>query len=158
MVRIAPVTILVPFRYDWHRDHVAVHRTMARAHAEGGLPGTLVEYFVYTQRRLLPGNDIRACLAAGSVWAVDITPVADIKRQALECYRSQTTRFFEWQRRPILTSDVLTRACASPEVFLPSVAVLPTRTGVPPWWIGVASRWEPRLKSTKDAVVSWLSS
>lgn len=154
--RLAPDTVLVPFRYDWHPDHCAAQRVTAHAHAAGAIPGRLVEYFVYTQRRLLPGGDIRACLMPDRLWPVDIGEVAARKREALEKFRSQTTRFFDWQRRPILTDDVLTRACVSPEIFLPSTAKLVTRRGVPPWWIDAASRWEPRLKRAKDGVVSWL--
>lgn len=153
---LAPATVLVPFRYDWHPDHCAAQRVTAHAHAAGAITGTLVEYFVYTQRRLLPGGDVRACLTPGGLWPVDIGKVAARKREALEKFRSQTTRYFEWQRRPILTDDVLTRACVSPEIFLPSTARLATRRGIPPWWIDVASRWEPQLKRAKDGVVSWL--
>jgi len=158
LTQIAPATVLVPFRYDWHPDHLAVQRVAARAHAQGRIPGVLVEYFVYTQRRLLPGGDIRSCLAPGKLWAVEIASVAARKREALECFRSQTTRYFDWQRRPILTGDVLTRACRSPEIFFPSAGRLATRAGIPPWWIGAASRLEPRLKRTKDGLLSWLTS
>ncbi len=154
--RLAPATVLVPFRYDWHPDHCAAQRVTAGAHAAGTIPGALVEYFVYTQRRLLPGGDIRACLMPDALWRVEINQVAARKRQALEQFRSQTTRYFDWQRRPILTDEVLTRACVSPEIFLPSTANLETRGGIPPWWIDVASRWEPQLKRAKDGVVSWL--
>ena len=62
--RIAPHTVLVPFRHDWHPDHLAVHRAATRAREGGRVTGTLVEYFVYTQRRLLPGGDVRRCLSA----------------------------------------------------------------------------------------------
>jgi LmbE family N-acetylglucosaminyl deacetylase len=155
---IAPATVLVPFRYDWHPDHLAAQRVTARAHAQGRVSGVLVEYFVYTQRRLLPGGDIRTCLAPGNLWPVEIASVAARKREALECFRSQTTQYFDWQRRPILTGDVLTRACSSPEVFFPSVGRLATRSWIPPWWIGTASELEPRLKRTKDGLLSWLTS
>lgn len=158
LVEIAPTTVLVPFRFDWHPDHVTVYRVTANAHRQGFVPGVLMEYFVYTRRRLLPGGDVRSCLAPESLLRVDIAQVAGAKREALECFRSQTTRFFAWQRRPILTPDVLDRACRSPEIFLPVTATLLTRSWVPPQWIGVASRLEPRLKRTKDALLTWLTS
>jgi len=155
---IAPATILVPFRYDWHPDHMTIHRVTAALHREGALAGALVEYFVYTQRRLLPGGDVRACLEPTSLWPVETASVAALKRAALECFRSQTTRFFDWQQRPILTPDVLTRACLSPEIFLPTTNGLATRTFIPPWWIGMASTLEPRLKRAKDGLQSWMTS
>jgi len=155
---IAPATVLVPFRFDWHPDHIAVHRVAAALHRQQTVPVALVEYFVYTQRRLLPGGDVRACLKPGSLWTVETASVATLKREALECFRSQTTRFFDWQQRPILTPEVLTRACRSPEIFLPSAARLATRTGIPPWWIGMATSLEPRLKRAKDGLLSWITS
>jgi len=154
---IAPATILVPFRYDWHPDHLTVHRVTAALNRQGALAVTLVEYFVYTQRRLLPGGDVRACLEPTSLWPVETASVATLKREALECFRSQTTRFFDWQQRPILTPDVLTRACHSPEIFLPTTNGLATRTLIPPWWIGLASTLEPRLKRAKDGLQSWIT-
>jgi LmbE family N-acetylglucosaminyl deacetylase len=155
---ISPATVLVPFRYDWHSDHMVVHRVTAAAHLQRTVPGVLIEYFVYTQRRLLPGGDVRTCLAPGSLWAVETASVAARKREALECFRSQTTRFFDWQQRPILTPDVLARACDSPEIFLPTTTALATRTFIPPWWIGMASKLEPRLKHAKDGLRSWMTS
>lgn len=158
LARLMPATVLVPFRYDWHPDHCAAQQVVARAHARGEIPGVMVEYFVYTHRRLLPGGDIRSCLAPGTLCEVEIVSVAAQKREALERFRSQTTRYFDWQRRPILTDQVLTRACASPEMFLPSATRLRTRTGVPQWWVELASRIEPRLKRAKDGMLSWLIS
>jgi LmbE family N-acetylglucosaminyl deacetylase len=149
--RLAPSTVLVPFRLDWHPDHMACHRMVAEAHAAGRIPGALVEYFVYTQRRLLPGGDVRSCLDPRYTWQVDISSVAKAKREALECYRSQVTRFFDWQHRPILSDDVLRRACGGPEVFLPSAPRLPTRAFIPSAWLTAATRIEPSLKRMKDA-------
>jgi len=45
-------------------------------------------------------------------------PDAQLKRRALECHRSQTTRYFDWQTRPILTAELVDRVCAEPETFL----------------------------------------
>jgi LmbE family N-acetylglucosaminyl deacetylase len=154
--RVSPATVLVPFRYDWHADHIAAYRIVAEAHASGRIPGALVEYFVYTQRRLLPGGDVRACLAPEHTWHVDISDVVARKRKALECYRSQTTRYFDWQRRPILPPDVLDRACVAHEVFLPSTPRLPTRAMVPSSWVAMATKLEPRLKRTKDDFIARL--
>ena len=154
--RLAPATVLVPFRLDWHPDHIATYHMVAEAHAAGRIPGALVEYFVYTQRRLLPGGDVRACLAPERTWRVDISSVAAVKREALDCYQSQVTRFLDWQHRAILSDDVLRRACDGPEVFLPSMPRLPTRAPVPSAWIPAATWLEPRLKRVKDALLAWM--
>jgi hypothetical protein len=137
---------------------MAAFRATASASAQHSVPGKLVEYFVYTQRRLLPGGDVRSCFTPTSIWQVETASVATAKRGALECHRSQTARIFDWQERPILTPDVLTRSCQSPEVFLPTTATLPTRRLVPPWWIGMATRLEPPIKRTKDRLHAWMSS
>lgn len=147
--------VLVPFRYDWHKDHVAVHRTATAALGAGEFAGRLMEYFVYTQRRLLPRGDIRAYLRPSRVIRVASDGVADLKLRALECFRSQTTLYFDWQRRPILTPELLRRMCADPESFLPYDPA-PPRVLRGAAWIRVASAVEPPLKRIKDGAVEWL--
>jgi len=152
---LRPATVLIPFRYDWHPDHRAVHRVTVHAFAQGTLSGQLVEYFVYTQRRLIPGGDMRAVLDPRRLWTVDTRSVAAAKRAALECFHSQTTRFFAWQSREILTPKLLDRVCESPEVFLPYTPRLATRFGVPASYLAIADFLEPRLKRMKDRLLGW---
>jgi LmbE family N-acetylglucosaminyl deacetylase len=147
--------VLVPFRYDWHPDHVAAHRAAADAFAARQVHARLVEYFVYTQRRLLPGGDVRAYVRHSEAITVPIDGVDGVKRRALDCFLSQTTLFFEWQRRPVLTDAVLRRACTGAEWFVPyapvSAQVLHGAA-----WVRVASAIEPPLKRIKDDIVGKL--
>ena len=98
---LGAMDVLVPFRYDWHKDHLAVHRAAAAALRSGSIGGRPIEHFVYTQRRLLPAGDVRAYLQPSRVIRVAADGVSGVKLRALECFTSQTTVYFDWQRRPI---------------------------------------------------------
>jgi LmbE family N-acetylglucosaminyl deacetylase len=151
---LQPDHVLVPFRFDRHPDHLAVNRVITRALLEGRLPGALAEYFVYHRWRLLPGRDLRAYVRPDRMVEVDMTPVAARKRAALECFRSQVTRYYPWQTRPILTPELLDDECRRPERFLrydpalPGARVLTRARG----WIRVAHRLEPALQRTKHVL------
>ena len=106
--------LLVPFRYDRQPDHLAISRAVTRAQADGAITATVYEYFVYSHWRLLPGGDVRAYLPAAELRKLEPGPeAAALKRRALECHRSQTICFYDWQSRPVLTRELLDRACPS---------------------------------------------
>ncbi len=90
-----PDTILLPFRYDRHPDHLAVNHVLTRAWRAGLIRSHLIEYFVYYRWRLLPERDVRRYIRPDLIMAVDLAPVAALKRAALECFASQTTRFYD---------------------------------------------------------------
>jgi LmbE family N-acetylglucosaminyl deacetylase len=154
LARLEVSDVLVPFRYDWHADHIAVHQAASTAVRRGQLDARLFEYFVYTRRRLLPAGDVRAYLRPSRVISVPPGPLAPLKRRALECFASQTTRYYPWQRRPVLMPDLLHRMCDAPEAFLEydPVARRAIRHAA---WVRVASAVEPRLKRVKDRMWAW---
>jgi LmbE family N-acetylglucosaminyl deacetylase len=158
VVQIAPDHILTPFRYDRHRDHIAVNRAVTAAMRAAGRQVQLSEYFVYHYWRLLPRRDVRRYIRATELRQVEITDVSDRKRAALECFKSQTTRFYDWQTRPNLTPRLLDSVSREPELFLISRPSLPgasvfTDSAA---WIRVAHRLESPLKRVKDrAVAVW---
>lgn len=153
---LEPDHVFTPFRYDRHRDHVALNRAVTRAVRGAARPIVLWEYFVYHHWRLLPRRDVRRYIRDGHLCQVRIDGVAACKRAALDCFRSQTTRFYRWQSRPILTSALLDGVCAEPELFLRydervrGAAVF--ERSVP--WIRIAHRVESPLKRCKDRVVA----
>jgi LmbE family N-acetylglucosaminyl deacetylase len=118
--KIAPEFIFVPFRYDLHSDHVAVHRATLRLKRAGRIQGTVIEYFIYFQWRLIKGGDIRRHISQQRLIEVDISSVSADKRRALNCYRSQTSLFYTWQEQPILTAESVQLKCRKPEYFLMS--------------------------------------
>jgi LmbE family N-acetylglucosaminyl deacetylase len=154
---IRPDVILAPFRYDRHPDHLAVNRVVTAAVRSRTTPARLYEYFVYHRWRLLPQRDLRRYVRPDQILRVDIAEVAQRKRAALECFRTQTTRFYPWQTRPILTSELLDDECSGPEFYVPYDPAVPgaavfTRAAL---WIRVAHRLEPLLQRWKYRVWSW---
>lgn len=156
--RLQPDHVLAPFRFDRHPDHLAVNRAATDALLEDRLQGRLWEYFVYHRWRLLPGGNVRRFLRPDRIVELDISGVAALKRAALDCFRSQTTLYYPWQTRPILTSSLLDEECAGPEYFLAYDADRPgTRVfSRARSWIRVAHWLEPKLQKWKYLVASAL--
>ncbi|HET6341077.1 MAG TPA: PIG-L family deacetylase [Gemmatimonadota bacterium] len=155
---IGPDHLLAPFRYDRHPDHLAVQRTATAWVAGRDGRTELLEYFVYTASRLLPRGDIRSYIRPGLLLGVDITGWSATKRRALERYRSQTTRAYDFQRRPNLTPALLDLVCHEPELFLPYSPSMPGPAVFegPVAYIRLAHRIEPVLKERKDRLTALL--
>jgi LmbE family N-acetylglucosaminyl deacetylase len=64
---LGPRTVLAPFRFDRHPDHLALLRTAVACAARQPGAATLWEYFVYYRWRLLTGGDVRERLRRDSV-------------------------------------------------------------------------------------------
>jgi LmbE family N-acetylglucosaminyl deacetylase len=149
--RLNPAHILIPFRYDRHPDHLAINHIITAAHRQGVYRGQLTEYFVYYRWRLLPRRDVRQYIRPQYLLEVDTQEVSACKRTALDCFKSQTTKFYPWQTRPILTPILLDEVSHTPELFLrydasaPGAAVF---SGAIPW-IRVVHRLEPFLQRWK---------
>lgn len=144
---IAPKQIFVPFRYDRHQDHLAVNHAVVSEFQQS----QLIEYFVYYRWRLMPKRDIRRYIQSQFLFKLDIGDVAGQKRRALDCFTSQTTIYYPWQTRPILTSRLLDEECQNPEFFLISND---SATGAAVFsnsvlWIRLAHRLEPFLQRWK---------
>jgi LmbE family N-acetylglucosaminyl deacetylase len=118
MRQIAPAHVLIPFRYDRHPDHLALNRAVTQALEGGKHSVSRTEYFVYYRWQLLPGKDIRRHIRPDHLLAVDIENCSHKKKEALMCFKSQTTRFFDWQDRPILPNCRLDETSQTPELFL----------------------------------------
>ena len=148
---IAPSQIFIPFRFDRHSDHLAVNRVIMSDVQRGVLQGQLIEYFVYYRWRLMPKRDIRRYIQPQFLFRLDIAHVAGQKRRALDCFTSQTTIYYPWQTRPILTSRLLDEECQNPEFFLISndssagAAVFSDSL----LWIHLVHRLEPILQRWK---------
>jgi LmbE family N-acetylglucosaminyl deacetylase len=150
--KLKPNNILMPFRYDRHPDHVALHRATLQA-LECLTPRIQVlEYFVYYRWKLLPEKDVRKYVRPDHLIAVNIQAGSESKRRALDCFQSQTTKFFPWQYRPNLTRAFLDEVCREPELFLRHDPSFPERSIFTRahTWIRVAHVAEPLLKRWKD--------
>ncbi|MEJ2539637.1 MAG: PIG-L family deacetylase [Gemmatimonadota bacterium] len=154
-----PDHVLVPFRYDRHPDHLAVRRAVVEARRAEVTRAMITEYFVYYRWRLLPKGDVRRYVRPEHLIRVDIDAVAGLKREALDCFTTQTTRFFDWQTRPILRPELLDEECVGPELFVRCDIDVPDGrlfTGLVPW-IRIAHRLEPKLVRWKYLVKSSLT-
>ncbi len=116
--RIEPAIILVPFRYDLHPDHVAVHRGVRDAVLEATYSSIMLEYFIYFRWRLIESRDIRKMIPAARLLNIDISAVADKKSATIYLYTSQTGILNDWQEQPILTARSISERCSEPECFL----------------------------------------
>ena len=155
---IQPDHIFVPFRYDRHPDHLAVHDVVASDLEQGIIQAQLVEYFVYYRWRLMPKRDIRKYIKPQFLYKLEIGSVAQQKRQVLDCFTSQTTIYYPWQTRPILTSILLDEECQNPEFFLisndSSVGAAVFSNSV--LWIRLVHRLEPILQQWKYRIGAYL--
>ncbi|MGH2536987.1 MAG: PIG-L deacetylase family protein [Candidatus Promineifilaceae bacterium] len=156
IAKLAPASLLVPFRYDRHPDHLALYQAAGQLLARTELRTQLVEYFVYYRWQLLPGGDLRSYLRPEGLLRVDVGPYGPLKRRALECFESQTRRYFSWQERPILPPRRVEEVSQSPEFFLRSGA---TRPGMAVFerkrlWLKLTFMLEPPLKRCKDSLLA----
>lgn len=156
--QIDPQYIFAPFRYDRHPDHLAVNHVVVSALQSNAVKAQLIEYFVYYRWRLLPKRDIRKYIQSQYLFSLDISDVAKLKRQSLDCFASQTTIYYPWQTRPILRPKLLDEECQNPEYFLiPNTSLSGTAVfSNLVLWIRLAHRLEPILLRWKYLVLSTL--
>jgi LmbE family N-acetylglucosaminyl deacetylase len=153
---IQPSTLFIPFRYDRHPDHLIINKIVVNALKQELFQANIIEYFIYYRSRLLPLRDIRKYIDSRHMIKVNIDDVANKKRTALDFFKSQTTRFYSWQTRPILTPFLLDEECQNPEYFLrydpnfPDAKVF-TKAVL---WIRIVHRIEPHLQKWKYLTVS----
>lgn len=149
-----PDYVFIPFRYDWHPDHITLNRASTSVYANLNFKITPVEYFVYTKWHLLKKKDIRKYINPDLLISIDISAVKDLKRQALDCFKSQITNYFENQTRPVLKNELLEKNCNSPEIFLETdTAQLENVFFGSQLWISFISLLEPILKNRKDKIL-----
>ena len=155
--QLTPHYIFAPFRYDRHLDHLAVNHVVVSAIEHGIVQAQLIEYFVYYRWRLLPKRDIRKYIQPQYLFKLDISDVATLKRQSLDCFTSQTTIYYPWQTRAILRSTLLDEECANPEYFLMNTSFSGTAVfSNLILWIQLAHRLEPILLRWKYLTLSTL--
>lgn len=156
---IKPDQLFIPFRYDRHPDHLVMNHVITAAFNRGICSqAQLFEYFVYYRWRLLPTRDVRLYVYPKYLLEVNIQDKSAQKRSALEIFKSQTTKYYSWQTRPILTSTLLDDVSQTPEIFLrydPSAVggAVFSRAVI---WIQLVHRLEPFLQKWKYLVGAFL--
>jgi LmbE family N-acetylglucosaminyl deacetylase len=155
--QINPDQIVLPFRFDRHPDHLAVNHVVASGVQQGRIKARVIEYFVYYRWRLMPKRRIQKYIQPQYLYSLDIQPAAALKRKSLACFTSQTTIYYPWQTRPILTPSLLDEECQNPEYFL----IANTLSGASVFsnavlWIRIAHRLEPLLLRWKYLTFAYL--
>lgn len=155
---LQPTCVLMPFRYDCHTDHVTVSAIATKAiHFHNSNIQTF-EYFIYYRLQLLPKKDLRTYLRPDYLLSSDINTYSHQKRQSLEAFETQTTCFYPWQTRPMLSASLLDEVCLTPELFLDASA-LGSKTSPfaqSPRLIPLITHVEPVLKKTKTRALLFL--
>lgn len=151
---IKPYYIFMPFRYDWHQDHIMLNKACINACMNLDFHTNFLEYFVYTRWLLLKKKDMRKYIKPELLITVDINTVKELKKKALDCFISQTTNYYENQTHPVLTSEILNESCNTPEIFLKSDGTLLDNIFLGShFWISFISYLEPLLKNQKDRII-----
>jgi len=148
--QVRPGTVVMPFRYDQHVDHIAMHRIARAVIARMTEPARILEYFVYHHYPLLPRRDIRRYCAPSLLKAVRPDPSA--KRAALECFVSQATLYFRGQQRPVLSRELIEERSAAPEFFFDGSAPAGQGLAIPACLVRCAQFLQPRLKRIKESL------
>ena len=117
---LEPSIILIPFRFDRHRDHTCLSRTVIDVVRKSSIKVKVYEYFIYHRWKLLPKGDIRKYIFPNMLLEFDVSKISSIKKESLNFFKSQTTLFFPWQTRPILTEEFISNNAKENEVLLES--------------------------------------
>ncbi len=125
---IQPDIVLTPFRYDRHPDHIALSRMVESIAADKTSHFRMLQYFVYYHWRLLPAGDMRRYVRPEFLLRSDLASVSAKKREALDCFVSQTTCFYPWQHKPVLSDALLAEFAEGPEYFLDAEPGFTNRT------------------------------
>lgn len=147
-------TLLAPFRFDQHPDHLAVHRCARNLVRSGRVSATLFEYFVYFRFVLLPRKDIRRYIRSEYLTSVDNEAALTRKRAALDLYETQSRILFPWQTRPILDPAGLDALTRMPEFFFQADGTVRESQifTAPVLFLRTVHALELRLKRLKDRI------
>lgn len=154
LLNFKPATVLSPFRYDRHADHLAVHQAVADLTADSAVQ--MREYFVYHRWQLLPGRDIRRWIKAEYLETFEMGAYAQSKRRAIEAYESQLRVEPGLRDFPVLNAALIDEECQGREYFVDSRRAPPGSTLFWRWrWlIPLVHAVEPPLKRFKDSLRS----
>lgn len=117
LVQINPQTIFVPWRRDPHPDHQAAFQLINRAK---NAHHKIIEYPIWLYD--LAQSDDAPRESEVSAFRLDITPVLEIKQQAIHAHRSQITNLIDDDPACFrLSTDVLANFAVPYEIFLEEI-------------------------------------
>ncbi|HTZ20335.1 MAG TPA: PIG-L family deacetylase [Opitutaceae bacterium] len=113
--QVRPDEIFLPMRDDGSSEHDAAFVVVQRALDLAGLHPRLFEFPVWAAWN--PLRLLRPSLASRAVWRVDDREQAELKRQAMGAYVSQTEPIAPWEK-PVLSREFLSYFCTGIEYFI----------------------------------------
>jgi LmbE family N-acetylglucosaminyl deacetylase len=148
---LQPEQVLIPFRHDCHSDHIAVNQLTTKVIQAQKAAIEIFEYFIYYRLQLLPSKDTRTYIRPEYLICCDTHAQATQKRRALDAFKTQTTRFYAWQTRPLLSAALLDEVCTTPEFFFQASALHNQRSlfANGRQLVPLITRLEPTLKKAK---------
>lgn len=98
-----PDEVYFPMKRDWHPDHQAANRIIMRILRKRNLANTAFQYSI-THRLSRVGPQLERLIGflTNRTRAVEISEYLEIKRQAVEKFRSETLLYLSNQKKPIV--------------------------------------------------------
>jgi LmbE family N-acetylglucosaminyl deacetylase len=100
----SPADYYFPFRRDCHPDHRAANRIVHHALRQLGKEGSYEYNVTHIFARVGPRVEELLSLFKRDRIEVDVSKVIDVKKKAIETYKSETTIISHKQKRPLHTS------------------------------------------------------
>jgi LmbE family N-acetylglucosaminyl deacetylase len=110
LLKIMPTEIFMPDKSDSNPDHYSTSSIVLDAIRESKLSPSIYSYIVWTT------NGSHMSKMSGEI-EFDISEFFKIKRSAIEAYKSQVTKLFKSQTRPVLRKSMLVRFLLPVERF-----------------------------------------
>lgn len=103
LVHHLPDEVYFPIKRDGHPDHQAANRIIMRCLQKRSLEGSAFQYSI-THRLSRVGPQFEKVIGflSSRTRAVDISDYLEVKKQALEKFRSETLLYLSIQKRPIV--------------------------------------------------------
>ena len=95
--RVRPVEVYVTYRADKKRDHENAFKIVNQSLTQLGIAATIYEYPIWSRKKA------PAEYSKQGTFILEVANQLAVKRAAIGKYRSQTSRFFERQKEPILS-------------------------------------------------------
>ena len=105
---VRPVEIYVPFRDDANEDHRATHKIVTGSVKEADLYSKMYEYSVWNGK--IPDSKLK-------VFVIDIHGELERKMEAISKYKSQISKCFPKQVKPVLSEEFVNMFRSEKERF-----------------------------------------
>jgi LmbE family N-acetylglucosaminyl deacetylase len=111
LVKLKPDTIFMPDKSDAHPDHSTTGGLVLDAVRESGIDPTVYSYTVWT-------NDVIKKPKSANEVELDISRSLAVKCAAIKEYKSQVTKLFQSQNRPVLDESMMSQFRLPTEQFM----------------------------------------